>query len=40
MTNPTEQDLIDQAKVYFDEEKLFEAARVLRQVDSSSEMKS
>jgi hypothetical protein len=36
MTNPTEQDLIDQAKVYFDEEKLFEAARVLRQVDSSS----
>lgn len=33
---PTDQDLIDQAKVYYEQEKLFEAARLLRQIDSES----
>eukprot|EP00980_Cylindrotheca_fusiformis_P022939 scaffold9948_cov129-Cylindrotheca_fusiformis.AAC.7 len=36
MSNQKDQDLIDQAKVKYDQEKLFEAARLLQQVDSKS----
>lgn len=36
MSKPSDQDLIDQAKIRYDEEKLFEAARLLRQVDKDS----